>query len=150
MTLFLKDGHLTQEAFEALSEGSLCSRQRLQIAEHLSVCDRCLERLSAVTALELPAPSPCEKSVLQELHRARLHRVGLYLQRCGIVAAAACFAFMCWKYDLFGQMGTVLSKENAFHSAAVQFNTQMTQELNRWSIRLSEDLKDAVISKDPK
>ena len=44
MTLFLDNGHLTDEGLRALVEGSLDEMERLEAAEHLSFCDECLVR----------------------------------------------------------------------------------------------------------
>ena len=58
MKLFQNNGHLTDEAIRALTRGEdLEELTRLEMAEHLSFCDECLERYTA--ALEnAPLLSP--------------------------------------------------------------------------------------------
>ena len=55
MKLKDKNGHITQEALLAWNEGSLCEQQRLELAEHLTCCDDCLLRLTALELEELTA-----------------------------------------------------------------------------------------------
>ena len=42
--LFSPDGHLTDTSFELLISEKLDPLQSLEVSEHLSFCDRCLER----------------------------------------------------------------------------------------------------------
>ena len=45
MEIFDRHGHLTDQALEALTGGApLDELHRLEIAEHLAFCDRCLQR----------------------------------------------------------------------------------------------------------
>ena len=47
MELFQEDGHLTQYALDALVQDlPLDELSRLEIAEHLSFCDACVDRYS--------------------------------------------------------------------------------------------------------
>ena len=48
MNLFLDDGHLSDEGLRALLDGSLDEMQNLEAAEHLSFCDECLVRYTAL------------------------------------------------------------------------------------------------------
>ena len=58
MNAFDKHGHLTEEALRVLTDGgSLTELERLELAEHLSYCDGCLERYAALLA-ETPLMEP--------------------------------------------------------------------------------------------
>ena len=58
--LFDPNGHLTDDAFGALlRDEPLDEMERLEISEHLSFCDRCVERYAALLdGSELLSP-PC-------------------------------------------------------------------------------------------
>lgn len=55
--LFSPDGHLTDTSFELLISEKLDPLQSLEVSEHLSFCDRCLERYTAVLSGEIPLQS---------------------------------------------------------------------------------------------
>ena len=60
MELFDKNGCLTDEGLQALQAGGLDELGRLETAEHLSYCDKCMDRYTALLtadALETPAHS---------------------------------------------------------------------------------------------
>lgn len=66
MELFYENGHLTPEGLNALVDGQLDEMARLEAAEHLSFCDECLVRYTALVeqaplaAPETPlAPGAC-------------------------------------------------------------------------------------------
>lgn len=85
-------GHLTAEALHALlSDEPPDQLARLEIAEHLSFCDICLQRytdLLAGTELLTPAGS-CQEGLWQRI-RARTAR--LFLNRYAAAAAAVALA----------------------------------------------------------
>ena len=57
MELFDKNGCLTDEGLQALQAGGLDELGRLETAEHLSYCDKCMDRYTALLtadALETP------------------------------------------------------------------------------------------------
>ncbi len=88
MTVFRDDGHLTSEALAVLAAGEeLPELTRLEIAEHLSFCDACLERYAAAMAsAPLAAPSPrCRAGLFR---RIRLRAARLLFSRFGAAAAA--------------------------------------------------------------
>ena len=55
MELFDKNGCLTDEGLQALQAGGLDELGRLETAEHLSYCDKCMDRY---TCLLYTSPSP--------------------------------------------------------------------------------------------
>lgn len=87
MELFHKNGHLTDDALDALLRGDVLPElSRLEISEHLSYCDDCLSRYTALLADETlltPAVS-CQKSLWQ---RIRLRTLRIVTSRYATAAA---------------------------------------------------------------
>ena len=48
MELFDKNGCLTDEGLQALQAGGLDELGRLETAEHLAYCDKCMDRYTAL------------------------------------------------------------------------------------------------------
>lgn len=87
LELFTADGHLTDSAFALLIQEKLDPLQSLEVSEHLSFCDRCLERYTAilcgepipdaggaeqalpVTAHLIEPPQPLLPGILQKLRQ---------------------------------------------------------------------------------
>ena len=58
LELFREDGCLTDEGLQALRDGQLDELGRLEAAEHLSYCDKCMDRYTALlTADVLETPT---------------------------------------------------------------------------------------------
>ena len=60
MELFREDGCMTDAGFRAMMDGQLDELGRLEAAEHLSYCDQCMDRYTALLtadALETPPKS---------------------------------------------------------------------------------------------
>lgn len=87
MVLFDEKGCLTDQALDALNQGSLDELNRLEAAEHLAYCDHCMDRYTLMLSwqeLETP-PKPLGKAVRQSLWvRMMQSRLGR-----GVVACAA-------------------------------------------------------------
>ena len=69
MELFREDGCLTDEGLLAVTKGGLDELERLETAEHLSYCDRCMDRYTALLtadALETP-PKPLRGAVMSNI-----------------------------------------------------------------------------------
>ena len=100
MERFHTDGHLTDEALAALiRDGRPDELSRLEIAEHLSFCDVCLQRytdlLSGTTLLEP------ERSCSETLWvRVRMRTLRLVTSRYATAAAAVALALtLIWGGD---------------------------------------------------
>lgn len=48
MELFREDGCMTDAGFRAMMDGQLDELGRLEAAEHLSYCDQCMDRYTAL------------------------------------------------------------------------------------------------------
>jgi len=115
--LFDSDGHLTEEAFTLLIREQLDKLQSLEVSEHLSYCDRCLERYTdllcaepASALPELPDPlqavsppllePPCElhTNIMNQIqHRNRV----FYFKKGTSLALAASLTLVLWSGGIF-------------------------------------------------
>lgn len=92
MECFDKYGHLTELALEALvGDGPLSELERLEVAEHLAFCDRCLQRYTELLTDDvLLTPSPVCREGLRRRIRRRVVR--LFTSRYATAAAAVALA----------------------------------------------------------
>ena len=97
--LFDPDGHLTDGGLYALKDGTLDDLGALEAAEHLSFCDYCLLRY---TALVDTAPAclqtPMRDLIPQVQNLMRLRRFRLLTNRYVSAAAAVVLAFALWRF----------------------------------------------------
>lgn len=106
--LFDENGCLTEEGLHALLEGRLDEMGRLEAAEHLAYCDRCVQRYTDLlesAALEAPAGTlrgPVMKNLWVSVMRSTLGRAA-------VAAAAAALALGLWT----GGLETVVEKAEA-------------------------------------
>lgn len=130
MKLFHPDGHLTGEAFNALLKGTeLPELSRLEISEHLSYCDSCLERYAAMMTEEvLLSPEHSCKPQLKK--RIWLRTAHLMANRY----AAAAAAMIVMIAALWGSLG--LPAAGRPRVSAPQ--SHVTQQLSGWPKRWSE------------
>lgn len=108
--LFDNAGCLTQSGLEALREDRLDDLGRLEAAEHLTFCDRCLARYTALLeSIQLSAPMRDLIPQVQALMRMRTFRV--MTNRYVSVAAAIALALALWRFGLFGTAPAAAPKE---------------------------------------
>ena len=92
MVIFLQNGHLSDEAISALiQDAELDELTRLEIAEHLSYCDACLQRYTeALSAVPLLTPAhSCRESLWPRIRR---RPVRILTSRYATAAAAVALA----------------------------------------------------------
>lgn len=109
--LFCEDGHLTDEALQALiCEEELETLQRLEISEHLSFCDICTLRYTDLLCEEVlqSPPVPLYGEVMKKV-RERARRA--FLRRFATVSAAACLAMVFWWSGVFTLPTKSIEKE---------------------------------------
>lgn len=98
--LFDKEGHLTDTAFVLLDNNKLDDLQRLEIAEHNSFCDKCLDRyISYVEKSELMTPSELMKKKIE--NKIFVINKKLCLNQYISIAIAACFTMLFWVTGAF-------------------------------------------------
>ncbi len=107
MELFNERGCLTDEGLHALIDGRLDELGRLEAAEHLAYCDRCIERYTALLSgdvIETPR-EPIVGPVMKNLWlRIMQNTVG----RAAVAGVAAVLALTLWGS---GGLQNVVSRE---------------------------------------
>lgn len=147
--LFDPNGHLTDDAFGALlRDEPLDEMERLEISEHLSFCDRCVERYAALLdgSELLSPPEPVAPPVFRRI-RERARK--LFVNKYATAAAAACFAFMFWNIGLFNvdvqnDHGKIL---DALANGAATFSERTTQFTDNLSETLDKILQSLKIER---
>ena len=117
--LFDAEGHLTDEGLHALQESRLDELGSLETAEHLTFCDYCLARYTALIEsapekLKQPMRDliPQVQAIMRKL-RSRIRactwgiRSRIMTNRYVSTAAAVMLAFALWRFGFFGGVGTV-------------------------------------------
>ncbi len=106
MTIFNKNGHITQKGLFLLLTEKADEMQRLELSEHLSFCDRCLEEylkeLEKITLLE--TENSISKNVIK---RVKYKTAWLSQKNFGTVVAAACIAMVLWTSGAFSWQMTL-------------------------------------------
>lgn len=97
-------GHLTGFALQSLVDGSLEEPERLEAAEHLSYCDLCVERYTAMLTEDtlLEAPELLKPGIFKELRR-RMTRV--FVNCYFHMGVAACLTLVLWSTGVFASFG---------------------------------------------
>lgn len=106
--LFNENGCLSEYALKSLVDESpeLTELNRLEISEHLSFCDACLDRYMLILqSAALKAPPKPQTPAVKKRIAARGAR--LFINRYITVAAAACFALI---FTVFGALGPFSAK----------------------------------------
>ena len=101
MELFDKNGCLTDEGLQALQAGGLDELGRLETAEHLSYCDKCMDRYTALLtadALETP-PHSAHKAVMATIWVRLMQNTW---GRAAVAGVAAVLAFTMWRSGTIG------------------------------------------------
>lgn len=143
MELFDHAGHLTEEALHGLCAETLDEMGRLEAAEHLSYCDPCLERYTALLtgdALLQPA-HPLKAPVLQRVRRRAL---SVLCNQYTAYAAAACLALVLWGTGVFGRLmpqagssrNASIPQTSASQSLSVPFSVRADAFLRQFNATL--------------
>ena len=148
MTLFDTYGHLTGEALAAWAEGSLCTEQRLLVAEHLAECDDCLLRMTQMAETGPQVLPPEKDLVTPAVQRVKERRTLEIFRRCGVAAAAAGFAFLLWRFEWFHMPETELQPQPTRPTSMQLFAARLSDELFAWGADLSDTLQDTFPRND--
>ena len=129
MEHFDRHGHLTDGALTALIRGdeTLDELTRLELAEHLAFCDRCLERYTEKLAeADLLTPEHTCRETLWGRIRARTLR--LITSRYATAAAAVALALtMLWGGTLFRDQAVIPGDRGRVLEAVEEVMTSWTQ-----------------------
>ena len=143
MELFHENGHLTQEGFQALINGKLDEMGRLEAAEHLSFCDECLLRYTALLENEdLAAPSePLAAGVWQRIRRRTMR---VFTSRYATAAAAAVFALIIWGTGVFQNMGGMHQARPSAPPEPKAYAGTVTSRMNEFVSETSQQIGTAI------
>ena len=111
MEWFRDDGCLTDEGLRALTAGQLDELGRLETAEHLSYCDACMDRYTALLTadvLETPPRSMCGTVMSTIWVRLMQNTYG----RVAVASVAAVLALSMWKAGTLGRITRLGSELN--------------------------------------
>lgn len=137
-------GCLTDFALNSLVKGSLEELERLEAAEHLSYCDRCVERYTALLTEEalLEPPELMKQSILSAL-RKKAARV--FVNRYFHMAVAASLTLVLWGsgvFSTFGQ-GIPVKPEGTIWEARTP-ETSVSQRLGEFASNVTGGINDIV------
>ncbi len=105
MELFDENGCLTDEGLQALTKGQLDEMGRLEAAEHLSYCDKCMDRYTALlTADVLETPPRSARGAVMTTIWVRLMQNTW--GRTAVAAVAAVLALTMWRSGALTQIMT--------------------------------------------
>ena len=106
--LFRPDGHLTDEGLRALVGGELDELGRLEAAEHLSFCDACLVRYTALLEGEVLQEPPTDQT-LPVMRRLRRRAAQALMSRYTAAAAAVLITGTLWYTGIFAGIAGVFT-----------------------------------------
>lgn len=135
MERFDEHGHLTERALRALAENEpLEELARLEMAEHLAFCDRCLQRYTELLTDDvLLTPSPACHEGLR--HRIRRRLIRMFTSRYATAAAAVVLALtLLWSGA--GLDDRAPDREEA--RPLIQTGTALSQWADTWPQRFQD------------
>ena len=130
MELFDKNGCLTDEGLQALQAGGLDELGRLETAEHLAYCDKCMDRYTALLtadALETP-PRSAHKAVMAAVWVRLMQNTW---GRAAVAGVAAVLAFTMWRSGTVEQLMDFRQELRSWTQEAGQSQTEEPVQLGR-------------------
>lgn len=130
MELFDKNGCLTDEGLQALQAGRLDELGRLETAEHLSYCGKCMDRYTALLtadALETP-PHSAHKAVMAVVWVRLMQNTW---GRAAVAGVAAVLAFTMWRSGTVEQLLDFRQELRSWTQEASQSQTEEPAQLGR-------------------
>ncbi len=131
---FDPNGHLTDDALDALINGEPDELSRLEISEHLSFCDCCTERYTELLcgSVLLDPPAPLAKPVL---HRIAKRARTLFFHRYVAAGIAACLALTFW---FTGAFEPRFEQPTRHYTAAYSISEQITNRTQALGIKFAD------------
>lgn len=139
--LFLPDGHLSEDALAALLDGSLDEFQRLEVGEHLSYCDRCVDRYTALLTGEALETVPRDQTapVMWRLEKKKWKST---LRRYASAAAAVVIGSMLWYTGALEAVGKTLYQPPEIIEQQISREPSRSQNIleavHNWSARVRD------------
>lgn len=141
MELFDKNGCLADEGLQALQAGGLDELGRLETAEHLAYCDKCMDRYTALLtadALETP-PHSAHKAVMTAIWVRLMQNTW---GRAAVAGVAAVLAFTMWRSGTIDQL---LNFRQELHTWTPETSQSQTEE----ALQLGKPVEDGRPSAQP-
>ncbi|MFA9381968.1 MAG: hypothetical protein ACERKO_13015 [Acetanaerobacterium sp.] len=136
--LFYDNGHITRRALESLAEEAQSDElARLELAEHLSFCDRCLDEYMALLDDSLLL-SPPETQVPHIIKRVKRRARVLFFNRYVRVTVAACLAITLWASGVFSI--DYMEANSRLIASVGSSVASISQHVNEWKDDLSDEL----------
>ncbi len=155
--LFLKDGHLTDYALSALMGGTLDDLQRLEVGEHLSFCDHCLERYSDLLTIDT-LESPSRDLTPEVMQRIRRKKWRTSVRRYTAAVAAVAIGSSLWYSGLLSAMGDTMLQPHMPERPAAPVSAQQDEAasisetiqttVDQWSMKVQSAAASAFRSPD--
>lgn len=118
--LFDTAGHLTDAGLDAVKDGTLDDLGSLEAAEHLTFCDYCLQRYTALLdAAPACLQTPMRDLVPQVQALMRLRSFRILTNRYVSAAAAVVLAFALWQFGAFTPPKTAIKPSESIPKTAV-------------------------------
>ena len=130
MELFDAKGCLSEEGLQALVGGQLDETQRLEAAEHLAYCDRCMDRYTALLTddvLEQP-PRSARGAVMGTIWIRLMQNTW---GRAAVAGVAAVLAFTMWRSGTVEQLLDFRQELRSWTQEASQSQTEEPAQLGR-------------------
>lgn len=130
MKLFCEDGHLSIEGLQALVGEELDEEKRLEAAEHLDFCDRCVERYSELLTGDLLLAPPAEVAP-PVMAKIRSKTRTVIFSRFTRVAVAAVMALVLWNGMLLGNEG-LISRSAEWVNSHPREGISISRAIDNW------------------
>ncbi len=136
---FNPDGHLTTDALQSLVDAThLDELTRLELAEHLSFCDKCLDAYMSVLddSLLIDPPQTQATAIMKRVkQRVRI----LFFNKYTRIAVAACLAITLWSTGVFS---TEFAQRNGQLIASVGSSAAtLTTRVSQWTDEVAGELQ---------
>ena len=141
MELFDAKGCLSEEGLQALVGGQLDETQRMEAAEHLAYCDRCMDRYTALLTddvLEQP-PRSARGAVMGTIWIRLMQNTW---GRAAVAGVAAVLAFTMWRSGTIDQL---LNFRQELHIWTPETSQSQTEE----ALQLGKPVEDGRPSAQP-
>lgn len=150
--LFRPDGHLTGEGLRALVGGELDELGRLEAAEHLSFCDACLVRYTALLEGDVLQEPPTDQT-LPVMRRLRRRAAQALMSRYTAAAAAVLITGTLWYTGIFAGIAGVFTVQGEEMTPQPPAASQLVREedagsailqaVSNWSEKVQSALRPA-------
>ncbi len=148
--LFFSDGHLTDEALQGLLDGSLDEMSRLEVGEHLSFCDACLDRYTALLTGDV-LEEPEIHQTLPVMRQVHTRQANTAVRRYATAVAAVAIGSFLWYTGMFQSFSegmvsstkwvpqpaiTAPSEEMELEDCQPSLSSKILQAVDNWSDRV--------------